>query len=121
MKLSDRLEAKRDARETALLAIDAEIVPDQEEDALAVGDAFADIKSRASEQLFDRLGVRLSDASLTEGQLHELVRDELTEIIATDQQLLSAEERRRLLRDIEDDAIGLGPLQRMLDDESMTV
>lgn len=120
MRLSDRLDAKRDARENALLAIDAEIVPDQEEDIAAVGDAFADIKARASGQLFDRLGVRISDASLTEDQLHELVRDELTEIIATDQALLSVDERRRLLRDIEDDAIGLGPLQRMLDDESIT-
>ncbi|WP_456695280.1 CpaF family protein [Aeromicrobium sp. P5_D10] len=120
MRLSDRLEAKRDARDHALSAIDAELVPDQEEDVEAVGDAFADIKSRASDQLFDRLGVRISDASLTENQLHELVRGELTEIIATDQALLSADERRRLLRDIEDDAIGLGPLQRMLDDETIT-
>lgn len=120
MSLSDRLEAKRDARDNALLAIDSEIVPDRDEDVAPIGDAFADIKSRASEQLFDRLGVRISDASLTETQLHELVRDELTEIIETDQQLLSVDERRRLLRDIEDDAIGLGPLQRMLDDDSIT-
>ncbi|MFI5427319.1 CpaF family protein [Aeromicrobium sp. UC242_57] len=120
MRLSDRLEAKRDARENALLAIDSEIVPDREEDVSPVGDAFAELKSRASEQLFDRLGVRISDASLTEDQLHDLVRDELTEIIATEQQRLSADERRRLLRDIEDDAIGLGPLQRMLDDDSIT-
>jgi pilus assembly protein CpaF len=121
MNLSDRLEAVRDANVHALSSIDQELVPDQVEEELAVvGDAFADIKARASEQLFERLGVRISDASLTEDQLHELVREELTEIIASDQQLLSTDERRRLLRDIEDDAIGLGPLQRMLDDDTIT-
>src|SRR5699024_4732832 len=70
--------------------------------------------------LFERLGTRINDPKLTEDQLHAMVREELTDIIEAEQQLLSADERRRLLRDVENDAIGLGPLQRMLDDHTIS-
>ncbi|AWB94022.1 pilus assembly protein CpaF [Aeromicrobium chenweiae] len=85
----------------------------------SVTDGFAEVKARASEALFERLGTRVNDSTLTEGQLHELVRDELGGIVAAET-LLTADERRRLMREVQDDAIGLGPLQRMLDDDSIT-
>jgi len=80
----------------------------------------AGLKERAIELLFGSIGGRLSDSSLTDEQLHEFVREELARIIAAEQVLLTAEERLTLIRDIEDDALGLGPLQRPLDDTSVS-
>jgi len=88
--------------------------------ALVVTDALAAVKGRAVEELFKRLGSRINDPSLTEAQLHEFVREELSAIIEDEQLLLTVDERTRFIQDIEDDALGLGPLQRVLQDPSVT-
>lgn len=124
MSLSDRLAEARDNGE-----IDAPTHSSQtpryeintnEEITLKVTDALATVKARAVEILFKRLGARINDSSLTEAQLHEYVREELALIIDDEHLLLTAEERKRLIQDIEDDALGLGPLQRVLEDSSVT-
>jgi pilus assembly protein CpaF len=118
MRLSDRLDA---IRERTLADLDAprDEAFDSPDAMAAVADGFADIKARASEALFSRLGSRANDSSLSEEELHEFVREEVGSIVDAEG-LLSVDERRRLTREIEDDAIGLGPLQRMLDDDSIT-
>ena len=73
-----------------------------------------------SEHCSRSIGSRISDASLTEEQLQDFVREELSRIVAAEQLLLTAEERSRLIQEIEDDALGLGPLQRLLNDESVS-
>ena len=123
MALSDRLANARELSAARLEAVEVEDAPDLDGSIAAMSaanEAFAEIKSRTSGALFERLGTRVNDSSLTEDQLHEIVRDELTEIIEEDQQLLSPEERRRLVRDVENDALGLGPLERLLNDDSVT-
>jgi pilus assembly protein CpaF len=128
MSLSDRLAT---ARDRGLLqpptdAHDAPRTPPPTKHAaasppqLVVTDALAAVKARAVEELFKRLGTRINDPSLTEEQLHEFVREELTAIIEDEQLLLTLDERARFIRDIEDDALGLGPLQRVLEDPSVT-
>lgn len=121
MRLSERLGA---VREASSFAQPASSVPDVDHDldvVGALGDAYAQMKARASEALFERLGARINDPSLTEDQLHTFVREELAAVIEADQTLLlSADERRRLSKDVEDDVIGLGPLERMLEDDSIT-
>ncbi len=119
MRLSERLDAARDARGLDVLEPAAGEVDDVEA-AGAIGDAYAEMKARVSQALFERLGARLNDPSLTEAQLHEFVREELGSVIDTEQQLLSVDERRRLVRDVEADVLGLGPLERMLEDDSVT-
>ncbi len=84
------------------------------------GAALVQLKSDAITRLLDRVGSRLTDASITDDQLKVVVRDELSDIIAAEQVLLTGEERRNLIRDIEDDALGLGPLQRLLDDSTVS-
>ena len=69
---------------------------------------------------FERLGSRITDPSLTEEQLRKLARDELSQVIDAEQVPLSPEERRRLIRDIGDEALGLGPLERLLDDPEIS-
>ncbi|VXB69766.1 CpaF family protein [Aeromicrobium sp. 9AM] len=78
------------------------------------------VKARAVETLFDRIGVRINDSSLTEEQLRLFVRAELSRIVDEEPLSLTTEERRRLIQDIEDDALGLGPLQRLLADPEVT-
>ena len=83
-------------------------------------DALAGLKARAAEALYGRLGARITDTSLTEEAVRQLARDELSQVIDQEQVPLSPEERRRLIRDIGDEVLGLGPLQRLLDDEDIT-
>ncbi len=79
-------------------------------------DALAGIKKRAAEELSVRMGGRITDTTLDEGDVRRMVRDALASFIDDEQVPLSPEERRRLIREIVDEVLGLGPLQRLLDD-----
>ena len=83
-------------------------------------DALAKLKERAAKALFERMGTRLNDPSLAEDQLHQLARDELAHVVEDEKMPLSPDERNRLLREVSDDVIGYGPLQRLLDDRAVT-
>ena len=133
MKLSQRLNAARGVEEPQPAVDTGNSAPESEEAEIpafmpAPGpapvvprvDALAALKHRVGEALFDRLGNRLSDSGLTEASLQTYAREELTHIINAEQVPLTTEERQRLVRQISDDVLGFGPLQRFLDDESVT-
>ncbi|MEO6473164.1 MAG: CpaF family protein [Aeromicrobium sp.] len=118
MSLSDRLDAARQRTDES-----AETPSRRGSDAprrSAPLDPLAEMKGRAIDTLFQRIGTRINDSSLTELQLRGLVREELSNILEDEQLLLNFDERQRLIRDIEDDALGLGPLQRLLEDRNVT-
>jgi pilus assembly protein CpaF len=83
-------------------------------------DALSRIKEDAVEQLFERLGNRLNDANLDESALQSLVQQELNSIIEGGKLPLTARERQRLIREVHDDVLGLGPLQPLIDDKAVT-
>jgi pilus assembly protein CpaF len=83
-------------------------------------DPLAQLKLRAQQALFARLGSRLYDSSLTDEQLQAFVRQELTEVIDAERSPLGPEERKRLTADISDDVLGYGPIQQFLDDPTVT-
>lgn len=83
-------------------------------------DVFAGLKQRAASALFKRMGGRASDTSITEEDLKAIAREELSQIIDAEQVPLTPDERRRLIQDVADDVLGFGPLQRLLDDASVT-
>lgn len=85
-----------------------------------ISEGLVAVKARAVETLFDRIGVRINDSGLTEEQLRKFVRQELSSIVDEEQLSLTVDERKRLIQDIEDDALGLGPLQRLLADADVT-
>lgn len=117
MSLVDRFEEQRrvTAEQPVSTAILRETIPPRVQ-----SEAVADVKSRVMNELLVRLGTRLNDSTLTEEQLHGMVRDELAKIIDAQNLMLAPDERQHILRDVTDDALGLGPLQRLLEDSTIT-
>ena len=82
--------------------------------------AFLQLKGEAAKKLYDRIGTRLNDSSLTEEQLHGIVRAELNRVVEEASIPLSSLERQRLNDSVRDDLLGYGPLQPFLEDDSIT-
>lgn len=85
-----------------------------------VVDALAGLKQRAALALFERMGTRFADSATSEDELRASAVEELSAVIDEEQVPLSPEERRRLIREIADEVMGYGPLQRLLEDPSVT-
>ena len=83
-------------------------------------DALAGLKHRAALALFERMGTRFGDTSSSEEELRANAVEELSTVIDLEKVPLSPEERRRLIREIADEVMGYGPLQRLLEDPSVT-
>ncbi|HPU12329.1 MAG TPA: CpaF family protein [Aeromicrobium sp.] len=83
-------------------------------------DVLEELKANAVQSLYSRIGARINDSNLSEEQLRGFVRTELAAILEESSVNLTAEERRGLTAEIEADALGLGPIQRLLDDDSVT-
>ena len=84
------------------------------------GEALTKLKDRAATAMFDRLGARLNDPSMSEAELHALVRSELSQVVEEEKVPLTPEQQQRLVHDVQDDVLGLGPLQQLLDEHSIT-
>ncbi len=122
--LSERLEAARS--QSSIIparnepdAVGADFVSGDSASA-RLSEGLVGVKARAAETLFERIGFRINDSTLTEEQLRQFVHEELVTIVDEEQLSLTTDERRRLIEDIEDDALGLGPLQRLLADQRIT-
>jgi pilus assembly protein CpaF len=83
-------------------------------------DALTRLKDRVGKALFERMGSRMNDLSLSEEALRAIVLSELDEVVEAEKVPLSSEERARLTADLADDVLGFGPLQRLLDDPTVT-
>jgi len=83
-------------------------------------DALTKLKDRVGKALFERMGSRMHDASLSEDALRAIVLGELDEVVEAEKVPLSTEERQRLTAELADDVLGFGPLQRLLDDPTVT-
>ena len=105
---------------TAEAAASAVVTLDMPQTAAVASEALNALKERASQALYERLGSRITDSSLEEAELHQFVRDELKIVVDEEQVPLSGAERQRLIREIIDDVLGHGPIQRFLDDPSIT-
>ena len=88
--------------------------------ASVASEALNALKDRASQALFERLGSRITDSSIDEAELQQSVKDELKAVVDEEQIPLTALERQRLIREIIDDVLGHGPIQRYLDDPTVT-
>ncbi len=126
MNLADRLQAARgrppaepssDGRPPVAVPAPRPVAPPP---VAAPTDALARLKDRLGKALFERMGSRLNDPNLDEGQLRAIVLGELDELVDEEKVPLSTEERQRLSADLADDVLGLGPLQKLLDDPTVS-
>ena len=83
-------------------------------------DALAKLKDRVGKALFERMGSRMNDPNLSADALRVLVLAELDEVVEEENVPLSTDERQRLTAELADDVLGFGPLQRLLDDPTVT-
>lgn len=135
MNLTERLESFRGNERASAAASNANSPwsggissPDTQPAVVAVpssrgndaSEALNAVKDRASIALYERMGSRITDASLDEEDLQKYVKDELKIIIDEDEIPLSAPERHRLVQEVIDDVIGLGPLQKFLSEVAVT-
>ncbi|GAB2764959.1 CpaF family protein [Sinomonas soli] len=99
---------------------DARLTAPPTHGSVAASQALRELKEKATAELFDRVGSRIADSSLSEDELHEYVRGELRSVVSDQQVPLTSGERDRILDEIMDDVLGLGPIQRYLDDPAVT-
>jgi pilus assembly protein CpaF len=83
-------------------------------------DPVGKLKEQATTRLFERIGSRLNEGTLDDDQIGGLVREELNAIIEESSTPLTSEERRRIIREVEDDVLGLGPLEVLLNENTIT-
>ena len=105
---------------TAEAAASAASSLDVSQTAVVASEALNSLKERASQALYERLGSRITDSSLEEAELHQYVRDELKLVVEEEKVPLTTIERQRLIREITDDVLGHGPIQRFLDDPAIS-
>lgn len=84
------------------------------------GDEVQRVREEASDLFAERIGTRLNDPSLSEGDLDTMARRELASIIDERGQTLSERERFALIQELADEVLGLGPIEPLLDDESVS-
>jgi pilus assembly protein CpaF len=83
-------------------------------------DPLQSFKQQVSEGLIARMGTRLFEADLAADQLRSLVVQEINDVMAATGAPLSAVERQRLVAEVVDDVIGLGPIQRFVIDPTVS-
>ncbi len=119
MKLSDHLK---------LAGVDEE--PARRGGATPFGSGFDDggsgddplgaLKARALDALVQSLGSRLYDAALTPEQLDVYVVEELGKVLEHEPVPLSRTERETLVAQLGDEVLGYGPIERFLNDPTVT-
>jgi pilus assembly protein CpaF len=108
-----------ETRTSTMSRLKEEAAVDDEVRATAI-DPLANLKRRASEGLFARLGDQLHDASLTKKQLHTFVVRELDAVLQEEDIPLDPEERHALVNEVKNDILGYGPIEQFLADDAIT-
>ena len=81
-------------------------------------DPYSGVKNRVHRAVIDKLGTGLSGAA--DADLREWVQEAVEQELAGDRTPLSRDERAQLVREIVDDIVGYGPLEELLEDDSVS-
>ncbi len=79
-----------------------------------------DLRHRVHNKVISELGPTLADQSLPEVELRRLITEALHRALAEEAVVLSGTERAELVRDVSDDVLGYGPIDRLLRDDDIT-
>src|SRR5580704_1270721 len=82
-------------------------------------DAFAELKDRIHLAVISELGPQLYNAAVDEGALSRLVVNDIRARLAQERGL-SIADRDRLVQEIADDTLGHGPIESLLNDDTVT-
>jgi pilus assembly protein CpaF len=82
-------------------------------------DAFADVKDRIHLAVISELGPRLYNASIDDDALHRTVVADVRTRLAQERGIALAD-RDRLVQEIADDTLGHGPIESLLNDDTVT-
>jgi pilus assembly protein CpaF len=85
-----------------------------------VVDPYAELRLRIHQACIAKLGPELFTRERSPRELERLVSATVAEELSSDETPLSREERRRLERSIADDLLGYGPLQPLLEDDTVS-
>jgi len=83
-------------------------------------DRVTEVRARVQHQMIEALGPALYDSSISEREMRELVHNRLNELLVADDTPLSAREKKVILTDITDGVLGLGPLEPLIKDDTVT-
>ncbi|MGH3103586.1 MAG: CpaF family protein [Gaiellaceae bacterium] len=84
-----------------------------------VHDLYAELKTRVHHACIAKLGPELFTKETTEDLADRVLRT-VTEQLMLDRTPLTREERQKIVREISDDILGYGPLEPLLNDDSVT-
>ncbi len=79
-----------------------------------------ELRRRVHGRLIDELGSMLYDSDMPEPELKKLVYTKLEQAVAEERVPLSAADKQRLIESIANDVLGYGPIEPLLNDESVT-
>lgn len=114
--LNTRVQAKAAAEAEARLAVHETATPGS----VRASEALRELKQKVTADLYERVGNRITDSALGETELQDYVRSELRTVVAEQSVPLTSSERDRLIDEVMDDVLGLGPIQRYINDPSIT-
>ena len=86
----------------------------------AMPDALLKLVDGVKVELLDVIGSRANDPNTSEEEMRAFAREELVRIVGDLPGKLSPDERTRVIRSVSNDVLGYGPLEALLDDESVT-
>src|SRR6201982_3170080 len=82
-------------------------------------DGFAELKDRIHMAVISDLGPRLSNAAVDDAALHQIIMADIRTLISQERGIAVAD-RDRLIQEIADDTIGHGPIEPLLQDDSVS-
>ena len=119
MNLADRLRESRAGRASAPPVPEAR-ASTASAPAISSADNYAQVRALARSAVVKNLGAHLSDTSLSDEELRALVTVELQDALNKIDIPLSGEARARLTSEIAQEVVGLGPLEPLLRDATVT-
>ncbi len=111
MELHERLSSHQELRERL-----SQAAPERTE---PVVEPFSEIKNRIHLSLIEDLGRQLFNTEIDQRSLEARVHEELRRRLAAEAGI-SRDDRDRLVEELADDILGHGPLERLLEDETVT-
>jgi pilus assembly protein CpaF len=97
----------------------AEAAPDKEDQSQAEADRHTALKVELHQRLLDLINLSALD-TMSREQIHAEIGEIVHEQLSLQKHALNLAERKRLVSDVLDELLGLGPLEPLLKDESIT-